>query len=529
MGKFNTIPARNALTVTHAGGKGYARGAKTELVLLAVVNMVGERTFYETAGDRDDRFSRLVRTVAVEDGDWTGRFVAWLRGEAQMRTAALVAAAETAYARREAGAHGLTRQVVDAACQRADEPGELLAYWVAHYGRAVPKPVKRGLADAVRRLYTERALLKYDAPNRVFRFADVLELVHPAPDPAKPWQGALFRHALDRRHSRPDTATDPARPATVRARDELSALPVERRRELLRAPDAAERLRRAGMTWEALAGWLQGPMDAEAWEAVLPSMGLMAQLRNLRNFDQAGVSDEAAQLVIDRLGDPEEIARSRQFPLRFLSAYRAAPSPRWAPALERALNASTANVPRLPGRTLVLADVSGSMLGTLSARSTVRHADVAALFAAVLARRSGAVDLYGFADSWFRQPLAPGGSVLRDIEAFCDRIGEVGYGTRTADAIRACYAGHDRVVVISDMQAFAARSGFPSGRTQSVSETVPRGTPLIGVNTTGYGPTSIDPRQPDRFEIGGFSDKLFTMVRLLSEGKAGRWPWESGA
>ena len=38
--------------------------------------------------------------------------------------------------------------------QRADEPGELLAYWLAAHGRAVPKPVKRGVADAAVRLYT---------------------------------------------------------------------------------------------------------------------------------------------------------------------------------------------------------------------------------------------------------------------------------------------------------------------------------------------------------------------------------------
>lgn len=37
--------------------------------------------------------------------------------------------------------------------RRPDEPGELLAYWTATYGRAVPKPVKRGIADAVRRIY----------------------------------------------------------------------------------------------------------------------------------------------------------------------------------------------------------------------------------------------------------------------------------------------------------------------------------------------------------------------------------------
>ncbi|SEG94949.1 hypothetical protein SAMN04489712_1562 [Thermomonospora echinospora] len=43
--------------------------------------------------------------------------------------------------------------------------------------------------------------------------------------------------------------------------------------------------------------------------------------------------------------------------MRFLAAYRAAPSLRWSWPLQRALDASLANVPRsvprLPGRTLV--------------------------------------------------------------------------------------------------------------------------------------------------------------------------------
>ncbi|NEB07043.1 TROVE domain-containing protein, partial [Streptomyces sp. SID13726] len=134
---------------------------------------------------------------------------------------------------------------------------------------------------------------------------------------------------------------------------ELMELPVEERRAVVTAPDGAERLAAAGMTWEALAGWLQGPMDAAAWEAVIPSMGAMALLRNLRNFDQAGVSDAVAARVAAKVADPEVVARSRQFPFRYLAAYQHAPSLRWAYPLERALGHSLANVPALPGRTLV--------------------------------------------------------------------------------------------------------------------------------------------------------------------------------
>jgi TROVE domain len=530
MGKFNRASARPApagpttttgTTTTYEGGAACTRDARSDLVLLAVVNLVGEQTFYESAGDRDNRFRDLVRTVAVQDGAWTVDFLRWLRDEANMRSASLVAAAEAVKGRLDAGLHGGNRALVDAVCRRADEPGELLAYWTSRFGRAVPKPVKRGLADAVRRLYNERSLLKYDSESKGYRFADVLELTHPAPDPDKPWQGDLFKHAIDRRHDRGESVPQSLR--VLRARAELTALPVAARRAFLDRPDAQERLAAAGFTWEALAGWLQGPLDAKVWQSVLPSMGYMARLRNLRNFDEAGLPDDVAEGVARRLADPEEVARSRQFPYRFLSAYRAAPSLRWGHALDRALTAATANVPRLPGRTLVLVDTSGSMQSPVSAHSQVRHVDVGALFGVALAHRGSDVDLVGFASGHFRHRVRPSGSVLKEVEAFCARIGEVGHGTETAAALQATYRGHDRVVVVSDMQAFAA---WARNGSVSVSDAIPAHVPMFGVNTTGYAATSIAAGRPNRHEIGGFSDKLFTMVGLLAGGRDTSWPWE---
>ncbi|MGZ3142565.1 TROVE domain-containing protein [Lentzea chajnantorensis] len=331
MSKFNVLKARpfgkspigsKRSGRTHEGGAGYERTALGELFLLAVSNMGGEQTFYESGGTRDERYAQLVRTAALQDPEWTARMLAWLRGEANMRTAALVGAAEFVKARLEAGADaGVTnRAVVASVLQRADEPGELLAYWTAVHGRAVPKPVKRGIADVVRRLYDERSVLKWDSEARGFRVADVLNLVHPSPSAA--WQGDLFQYVLDRRRD-PDV-TVPESLRTVAARRELMAWPVEQRRALFGRPDAADVLRRAGMTWESVAGWLQGPMTARVWEALAPSMGFMAAIRNLRNFDEAGVSDEVAAQVAARLADPGQVARSRQFPFRFLSAYEAA-------------------------------------------------------------------------------------------------------------------------------------------------------------------------------------------------------------
>ncbi|MFE9739913.1 TROVE domain-containing protein [Streptomyces sp. NPDC006477] len=499
---------------THPGGPAFVREPREELFLLAVGNFVSQQTFHESGRDRDDRYTRLVRALAVEDPVWTAGLLRWLRGEGNMRTASLVGAAAYVRARLEAGVSDgpSNRSVIDSVLQRADEPGEMLAYWTSTYGRKVPQPVKRGIADAVRRLYSSRSLLKYDTVSKGFRFGDVLNLVHARPDPDKPWQDALFRYALDRRHH-PELAVPPASDRLLTAHRALRELPVAERRALVTGPDGAARLAAAGMTWEAVAGWLQGPMDAAAWEAVIPSMGPMALLRNLRNFDEAGISDEAAAGVAARVADADEVARSRQFPFRYLAAYQHAPSERWTAPLEQALGHSLSHVPALPGRTLILVDRSDSMFwDTVSERSKLTRADAAAVFGAALAMRAERADLVEFGWSSTVVPFRTGEPVLDVLKRF-HSLG----GTYTAKALRAHYRQHDRVLIVTDEQVTAYDPGGPA-------EAVPAEVPVYTWNLAGYehahGPTG-----PHRYTFGGLTDTAFRMVGLVEAGSGATWPW----
>ncbi|MFJ6946838.1 TROVE domain-containing protein [Streptomyces wuyuanensis] len=524
MARFNVRPTKaravspvtttGRTTLTHQGGRGQVRDARSELFLLAVANFVSQRTFHESGDARDDRFAALVRRLAVEDPEWTAGLIGWLRGDAGMRTASLVAGAEYVKARLDAGATEgpANRQVVASVLRRADEPGELLGYWTSRYGRNVPKPVKRGIADAVRRLYHAKSLLKYDTAARGYRFGDVLNLVHASPDPDKPWQGELFRYALDRRHH-PDSAVPPASDRTLGAHRALMSLPVGERRAVVGAPDAAERLAAAGMTWEGLAGWLQGPMDATAWEAVIPSMGTMALVRNLRNFDQAGVSDEVAARVAARISDAEAVAASRQFPFRYLAAYRHAPSLRWSYPLETALGHSLANVPALPGRTLILVDRSGSMWSRLSDRSELNRADAAAIFGTALAMRAADADLVEFGTTSRPVRYGRGESVLKVL----GRFGDLG-GTDTTGAVRKHYRQHDRVLIVTDEQAMYSRHGDPAAQ-------VPDRVPVYTWNLAGYRAAHGPSGTGNRHTFGGLTDAAFRMVPLLEAGRDADWPW----
>ena len=523
---------------THEGGTGYARDARSELFLRATASFAGEDSFYEEAAVRDDRMRELVSGLATDaDGfAWLQGFLPWLRDGGNVRTAPVILAAEAVKARLAAGLDGGNRQLVGSVLRRPDEPGEMLAYWTSRYGRAVPKPVKRGVADAVARLYDERAFLRYDSEARGFRFGDVIDLVHPAPAAARTaWQGDLFRWAITARHDR-DEAPPVSLPA-VRARWELSRMaPAERHRDARRMRDDRRLELAAAGQWEWLLSWLgeapgEGALSkADQWRLIVPQLGYMALIRNLRNLDQAGLSDEEAAKLAARIADPEQVRRSRQFPFRFLSAYLNAASLRWAHALERALDAATVNIPELPGRTLILIDTSASMGQPLSRKSTMTMVQAAALFGVATAiRNRRRADLYGFADRQFRvERSAYRLSVLKSVEAFTRRIGEVGHGTRIAEAVRATYRGHDRVMIFTDMQTFPGRAGWgqPVG---DVSASVPARIPVYGFNLAGYRHSAMPAGFGNRHELGGLTDATFSLIPNIEAGLAASWPWVSPA
>lgn len=508
------------------------RSEKSELFLLAISNM-GSDAFYETAKARDSRFAALVHQVAVADPEWMAGFVPWLRDGAGMRTAAVVAAAEAVKGLLDAG-RPAGRFLVSGALQRADEPGELLAYWHGKYGRREPKAIKRGIGRAVLRLYTERALLKYDTPSHAYRFGDVIERVHVAgeyPEVKGTWRGDLYEHAIDRRHGRGNPV--PASLAMIRANACLRSRAAEEPEALL----DPELLSAAGMTWEdalSLAG--NGLRKRDLWEALIPSMGLMALARNLRNFDDAGVSDEAAGAVAARLSDPEQVRASRQFPFRFLAAYQAAPSLRWSWPLEKALGHSLANVPELKGRTLVLVDRSTSMWDKkMSDRSVMSWADGAAIFGTALALRAERADLIEFSGGSAPVRFRAGESALKIIGRF--RVGngsdDLGSGTDIPLAVRRHYSGHDRVVIVTDEQT---RAGYlPSNMdrypghmsTTLIDDLIPGNVPLYMWNFGGYKLGAAPSGISNRHAFGGLGDASFRMIGALEAGRDASWPWIS--
>jgi hypothetical protein len=509
------IATTHERTHTFEGGEAFARDPESELFMLAVTNMVGDDTFYERADKRDARFVELVHAVTASNPTFiagadleAGKLglAHYLRESMLMRSASVVMAAEYVAAGGQGG-----RSVVARALQRADEPAELLGYWLTRHGRNVPMPIKRGIADAARRLYTERAALRYDGLSRQVRMADVIEMAHPSPRDDR--QSALFKYLLDRRHhddARADTDVLPILAAAA----ELDAVPMDERRAMLRARGSAA-LDEAGFSWERLSGWLPGGMDAEAWEAVIPSMGVMALMRNLRNFDQAGISEAAIEAVIAKITDAEQVAKARLFPYQVWAANKNAPSDNWKRALGRTIEHTAGNIPALDG-TLVVIDTSGSMQSPVSGRSTMQRVEVAAVMAMATAKRASNVDVvvYGQTNALVRK-LA-GMSVLGGVDKVVRSVGSVGHATYGHTAIARWFnpKRHRRSVIFTDDQQ------HDSGHVRL--DHVPL---IYTFDLAGYRPSALPSGERGRYTIGGFTDATFTAMKVLEDGRNAAWPF----
>lgn len=292
--------------------------------------------------------------------------------------------------------------------------------------------------------------------------------------------------------------------------------------------------------------------DKEQWELLIQEMGYMALLKNLRNFDKVGVGKNIANRVAQKLADPDEVAKSKQLPFRFYTAWMNTPSGRWKTPLDTALQASIPNIPSLEGRSLILIDTSGSMEGVMGTpnknrgngwRPRVRNistgqeeetepniprrVDAGALFGLALAMRNkGKVDVWGFADGQMAVTnlTTSGKSLLEATELFGKQIGAVGHGTQIERAVRDTYKGQDRVFIFTDMQTVQHENTWPYSDTGDVTRAVPKDKQVYGFDLAGYKNSAIDVT-PTRHEMGGLTDHTFGAIPLMEAGVAESWPW----
>ncbi|HLH07935.1 MAG TPA: TROVE domain-containing protein [Terriglobales bacterium] len=422
---------------THEGAPARSLSAEQQLRRSVLACLLWENQFYEDGVEIAGRIKELVPKVAPEK---VAALAVEARTAMKLRHAPLLLVREMA---RLASHRALVAETLERVIQRADELSEFVAiYWSD--GRApLSAQVKKGLAAAFPK-FDEYALAKYNRDSPV-KLRDVLFLSHAKPrDEA---QAELWKRLVEGKLATPDT-------------------------------------------WEvALSG---GANKREAWTRLLGErkLGALAVLRNLRNMYEAGVDED---LVLRAL---RTMKTDRVLPFRFIAAARYAPQ--WEAELESVMLRAVESAAKLKGKTVLLVDVSGSMIAMLSRRSEMLRTDAAYGLAILLREICEDVSIYSFSDRLVRVPARRGFALRDAIEA-----SQSHNSTYLGKALGELSESYDRVIVITDEQT---HDRVPAPKAPGY---------VINVasykNGIGYGPWT---------HIDGWSESVIEYIRAL-EGDEG--------
>jgi 60 kDa SS-A/Ro ribonucleoprotein len=452
MARLNTLNL-NLGPRTHEGAP--ARHISPELQLRRSVLgcLLWESQFYEDGVEIAGRIAELVPKVGVEK---VAALAIEAREQMKLRHAPLALVREMA---RHKTHRALVAEMLARVIQRADELTEFVAiYWKD--GRVpLSGQVKKGLAAAFPK-FDEYQLAKYDRGGPI-KLRDVLFLAHAKPRDAA--QASVWKKLIWGRLHAPDTW-------------EVALSSVGASGTLTRGAD-----------------------KGEAWERLLreKKLGALALLRNLRNMREAGVDEPLVLAAIDSM------STARVLPFRFLAAARYAPQ--WEEALERAMLKCVAGAEKLPGRTIVLVDVSGSMMVPLSRRSEMLRTDAGYGLAVLLREIAEKVAVFSFSDHLVEVP-GRRGFALRDAIDMSQRHNSTQLGKAVETLNRK--EKYDRLIVITDEQAHD-RVPAPDG---SCGDGRPRRSAgyIINVasykNGVGYGKWT---------HIDGWSESVIEYIRAL--------------
>lgn len=258
----------------------------------------------------------------------------------------------------------------------------------------------------------------------------------------------------------------------------------------------------------------------EVWEYLSSEIGYMALLRNLKGMEDAGISWDIKSKIASHISDKDEVARSRQLPFRFLSAYRELENRgyyQYLPALEKALDYSLTNVPKLKGNTLIVIDNSYSMSCVAGYGSTTLK-DTANLFGVALAKRAEKSDVVAYATHHTTVNINKRSSTFKIVKEIT-----ITGGTNTYHALKENYNGHDRVILLTDEQY---DSDYLRFRSLSPYDMIPSNVPVYTFNLAGYRSASSN-SEPNRYQLGGLTDHSFSTIPLVEAGVSQSWPWES--
>lgn len=423
--------------------------AQNQLRRTVMSCLLWEREFYEDGKAIADRIAECAAQVSP---DFLASTAIEAREQMNLRHVPLFLLEVLT---RTGSGHAIVGDTIPRVIQRSDELAEFLAiYWHGGnkqtckpgHGRTLSAQTLRGLRAAIGK-FDEYQLAKYDRDGAV-KLRDVLRIVRPKP--ANKGQSDLFKRVKEGTLATPDT-------------------------------------------WEV--NLSAGADKKETFERLLKEgkLGYLALLRNLRNMANAGVdTDLVKAAIVDRKGGAQRV-----LPFRYVAASRAAPQ--FERELDIALCTAIGEMPALPGKTLVLVDISGSMDMRLSAKSDMTRMDAGAALAAIV---PGEVRMFSFTNECVEVPPRHGMAGVDAIVHSQQHGGTfLGHAVEKMNTI-AKRDNIDRLIVITDEQSH-----------DPVPDPVMRHAYMINVasnqNGVGYGKW---------VHIDGFSESVIRFIREYEAG-----------
>ena len=494
---YNSMLKEKQYGKNYEGGNAYGMTPELELYSAVVTASLSD-TNYEKHDARMERITRLISKVSP---GFVARLAIYTRTEMHLRSIPLLLLVELAKVH---NGDSLVPKAVEKTVIRADEIMELLMCYQwrnpSDDGRKklnkLSRQIQNGLQHAFNR-FDEYQFAKYDRDNLEVKLRDALFLVHPKAKDSQ--QQAVFDKIVNRKLEVPYTWET-----------ELSALGQQ--------PFGSQEEKQKAF--------------CEKWEELIDSgkLGYMALLRNLRNMLKAGVSLPEIQKVASRLSDPMQVARNKQLPFRYLSAYREIEGENsihtslLMSALEEAVKCSAANIEGFDENTRVLlaSDVSGSMMNSISARSSIWNYDIGILLSMLLRSRCKQVVAGVFGDKW-KVVNMPTDNILmatRQMSRFANSVGYSTNGYKVVDWLIDRQLVMDKVMMFTDMQMWDSTGRYKEFENswKAYKEMAPKAQ-LYLFDLAGYGQLPLRLASPDVYMIAGWSDRVFDVLSAIDKGE----------
>ena len=448
-----------------SGHKAYKMRDKDKLVTGVLTSFFNEDKFY---GDNSKDIVETAKRVIEKDPRFVANLCIYARREMHLRSISHVLIGELS---KDIKGKKYVRETINKAMIRVDDMTETLSYYINTYGKPIPNSMNKGIGDKFLE-FDEYQLAKYNRSGGV-RLKDLLCLTHPKAKNEE--QNHMFKRLLE---------------------------------DKLKTP----------ITWETELS--KRGNTKEVWEELIHnnSLGYMAMLRNLRNIIKAEVSN--IDTVYRTLCDEEKVLKSKLLPFRYYSAYNALQNEgigtsKILDVLETAIKHSTKNIHKLSGKTLISADVSGSMNCLISEKSDVACAEIAVLMMAIANYICEETITTTFDTNLYLKNMPTGSGIITNANS----VNINGGGTDISLPLRYLLKNKihvDRIIILSDNEI---NYGYGHVCQKYVEDYKRRINPEVWVHAIdmqGYGTQQF---QGERVNIlAGWNEKILDFIYEVEQG-----------